>query len=136
MPFVLDASATAAFLLADEESPSAGLLLELLLHQRAIVPTVWWFEIRNLLLTAERRKRIDTDEADRLLVNLSRYPIDIDTLPDGNDVLRTARSRNLTLYDAPYVQLAARLDLPLATLDRGMAAAAAAEGVPLLLGAA
>jgi predicted nucleic acid-binding protein len=42
-----------------------------------------------------------------------------------------ARRHRITVYDAAYLELAARLMLPLATLDRELQRAAAAEGIPL-----
>jgi len=41
-----------------------------------------------------------------------------------------AESYVLTIYDALYLDLALRLSLPLATLDRKLAAAAQRAGVP------
>ena len=43
-----------------------------------------------------------------------------------------AEAHRLTLYDAAYLELAARLRLPLATLDQDLRTAAAAAGVVLL----
>jgi predicted nucleic acid-binding protein len=45
---------------------------------------------------------------------------------------RLARTRELSSYDASYLELAARLGLPLATLDGRLAQAARDEGVPAL----
>ena len=42
-----------------------------------------------------------------------------------------ARERNLTIYDAAYLELALREGLPLATLDRALEKVAVAEGVAL-----
>jgi predicted nucleic acid-binding protein len=46
--------------------------------------------------------------------------------------LQLADRHHLTIYDAAYLELARRLSLPLATLDRDLRAAAEALGVPLL----
>jgi predicted nucleic acid-binding protein len=43
-----------------------------------------------------------------------------------------SRAHRLTVYDAAYLELARRLDAPLATLDRALAAAARAAAVDLL----
>jgi predicted nucleic acid-binding protein len=43
-----------------------------------------------------------------------------------------ARSERLTAYDAAYLELALRLGLPLATLDRDLAVAARRRGVTVL----
>jgi hypothetical protein len=43
-----------------------------------------------------------------------------------------ARKHRLTVYDAGYLELALRQDLPLATLDADLIDAARAEAVPLI----
>lgn len=133
MAFALDASVTAAWLLPDEENPLAEFVQSLLPDHSAAVPTVWWFEIRNLLIVAERRGRISRRETDRITGNLAVYPIVLDREPSETDVLDIARRHSLTVYDASYIELARRLGLPLATLDRRMAAAAQDEDVPLVV---
>jgi predicted nucleic acid-binding protein len=46
--------------------------------------------------------------------------------------LQMASRNRLTVYDAAYLELAKRRDLPLATLDEDLRTAARAEGVGLL----
>ena len=46
--------------------------------------------------------------------------------------MRLSERYRLTLYDAAYLELAQRLQLPLATLDQELRAAANALGIPLL----
>jgi predicted nucleic acid-binding protein len=46
--------------------------------------------------------------------------------------LALARGHRLTVYDAAYLELALREDLPLATLDAALARAARVEAVPLI----
>lgn len=129
MPFVLDASVTAAWLLPDEASPMTERILDLLRIDSAFVPAIWWFEIRNLLIVGERRQRLLRADTADILKNLVRYPIVADREPDQDEILRLARDYYMTVYDAAYVELAARRNIPLATLDRRMAAATDAEVV-------
>lgn len=79
----------------------------------------------------ERRGRITEAETAAFLHALSRFPITVDRSP-GEDVLTLARRHGLTACDAAYLELARRDDLPLATLDRQLAAAARAESVRLI----
>ena len=132
MPFVLDASVTLAWALADEEDALADRAFAAMRTDPAVVPALWWFEIRNSLLTAERRSRLSIADVTRVLGDLARLPIALDRDPDESLLLSVARRRRLTVYDAAYLELALRHALPLATLDRQLAAAAQAEGVDLL----
>jgi predicted nucleic acid-binding protein len=47
-------------------------------------------------------------------------------------ILAFARKHRLTVYDAAYLALTARRNIPLATLDRRLEAAAKAERIALL----
>ena len=132
MPFVLDSSVTATWCFPDEEHETAEAAFNLLGDDEAWIPTLWWFEIRNILVVNERRGRIDAAGSAEFLGELGRLSIRIDGNPDGETVLALARKQRLTIYDAAYLELARRLDLPLATLDHALAAAARAEGVALV----
>ena len=136
MAFVLDASVTAAWMLPDEEDSLAEQVHALIIAEKAVVPMVWWVETRNLVLTAERRGRLSRDQADIALSALEDYDPVIDSEFAHAATVALARKHHLTIYDATYVELAARTGLRLATLDRQMARAARAEGVDLVISAA
>lgn len=127
MPFVLDASVTCAWLLPDEENAFAERCLDALTSDMAIVPAIWWFEVRAMLITAERRGRLAVEQTRGALALLARYPIEQDRSPEEATMLRLARKHDLTIYDASYLELALRLALPLATLDRKLETAATGE---------
>ena len=131
MTFVADASVAAAWVLPDEEAAIADLALERLGEETARVPDVFWDELRNLLLSAERRGRIDARHADDSMARLRR--LRIQRAGDGHDdraVMALARTHRLTTYDASYLALAIREGCALASLDRRLNEAAVAEGVP------
>lgn len=132
MPFVLDASATAAWCFPDESPSVAGAALDRLAHDYALVPALWWAEIRNIVIVGERRGRIDASGTTRFLADLERLPIRTDRAPMSDVVLALARRHMLTAYDAIYLELAGRFSIPLATLDARLGGAAQADGVPLL----
>lgn len=60
---------------------------------------------------------------------MSGLPLQTDTEADLNAAFRLARLCDLSMYDAMYLELALRQELPLATLDRGLAQAASEAGV-------
>ena len=132
MAFVPDASVAAAWVLPDEQAALAELALDRLGAETAKVPDVFWHELRNLLLSAERRGRIDDRHADVSLSRLRRLPIRSVVEADDRHVMELARDHRLTAYDASYLALAIREDCALASLDRRLTEAAAAEGVESL----
>lgn len=136
MAFVLDASITACWAFQDEDHPDASLAFVQVRTEEAVVPCLWWFEVRNILVVNERRRRIAEPDTAAFLLNLSRLRIRVDRVPDEDALLRLARTHRLSVYDAAYLELAQREGLPLATLDAALQKAAAGVGVALLSGGA
>ena len=136
MPFVLDASITLCWAFADEEHPVATAALDRIQQGQAQVPSLWWFEVRNSLLTNERRGRLTEAETASFLRNLGQLSINVDRVPADAGLLTLARQHRLTVYDAAYLELAQREGLKLATLDTALHRAAKVAGVPLLAEAA
>ncbi len=132
MSFVLDSSVTATWCFPDEEHETAEAAFDMLDSDGAVVPALWWFEIRNILVVNERRRRIDAADTASFLADLERLSIRIDRDPDSETVLALARKHNLTGYDAAYLELAIRRGLPLASLDHALVDAARADGVTLV----
>lgn len=132
MAFVLDASVTACWAFDDEDHPDASLAFSRMRSEEGVIPSLWWFEVRNILIVNERRRRITESDTSAFLLHLSRLPMRVDQLPDENAVLRLARAYRLSVYDAAYLELAQREGLPLATLDADLRRAAAGERVELV----
>ena len=132
MLFVLDTSMVVSSYL-NEGMSVADAVIRRLDVDRAIVTGLFWFEVRNAMLVAERRKRITVEQSDEFLVKLETLPIEIDDAPVSTMVMRLARTHGLTAYDAGYLELASRRRLPLATFDLALLRAARTEGVMLLV---
>ncbi len=133
MRFVLDASVTLCWCFRDEQHPLADTAFSLLRNgNEAIVPALWWFEIRNGVTQGIRKRRIDEIEMASFFVRLAEMLIQVMRLPETFAVLSLARRHHLTFYDAAYLELAQRENVPLATLDQALARAAVAEAVPLI----
>jgi predicted nucleic acid-binding protein len=134
---VLDASLALQWFLEDEAGRQYGLrILASLSAKRAVVPTLWFYEVGNGLLMAYRRKRITFDQIDGFLTRLKALPIDAaEQLPaELLELPALAQKHSLTNYDAAYLALAMRLNLPLATTDVDLRRAAAAAGVGMVSG--
>jgi predicted nucleic acid-binding protein len=133
--FVLDASLSCAWCFADEASEEGWALLARLQEVQAQVPSLWLWEISNVLVQAERKGRITPAAIRTFLGLLEALPIRMDQATTAivwHDTLALARSHRLTTYDAAYLELALRLGLPLASRDQALNAAASKEGVALL----
>jgi predicted nucleic acid-binding protein len=132
MPFVIDASVAVSWAFPDEVHPTAASAFQRIGTDNAIVPTLWWFEIRNALIMNERRRRISAPDTAAFLRTLSRLRIVVDRAPKDAELLSLSRHHRLAVYDASYLELALRNNFPLATLNTRLARAAQAENLPLL----
>ncbi len=102
---------------------------------KALVPAHWRAEVGNGLLMALRRGRLDPDGLPRILAELSMLPVAVDDTGANEawaEPLAQALATGLTLYDALYLELAKRHDLPLATFDAALRRAALVAGIAVL----
>jgi len=132
MPFVLDASVASCWAFDDEDHPAAALALARIRSDHALVPGLWWFETRNVLIVNERRGRLSEADTAAFLRLIGRLGILVDHAPRESAVLSLARKHRLSVYDASYLELAQREALPLASLDHDLVRAARQEDIPLL----
>jgi predicted nucleic acid-binding protein len=132
--FVLDCSVTMAWCFESEADAYTQSVLASMPRDGALVPAVWLLEVANVLLVAERRRRITRGDTDRFLALLEELPVEV-AAPPGVAVMAAVtslgRALALSAYDAAYIQLAQHERLPLATRDRALETAAGRAGVRL-----
>ena len=122
---------TLSWCFEDESDVLAEQVLESLTESEALAPAIWFSEVANGLLAAERRKRIAAARVDECLSVIKSLPVVIAVSADSFDLLRLARQTGLSVYDASYLQLAVRHGVPLATRDRALRLAAERVGVAM-----
>jgi predicted nucleic acid-binding protein len=136
MHCVVDSSVALAWVLPGEATPATEGLLAEVGDLGAAAPGLWPLETANVLWLSERRGRITLAERTQALAILAELPIQIDERTATQAFGATsalAAGRDLTVYDACYLELALRLGLPLATLDKRLCLAALAAGVALIV---
>ena len=134
MSFVLDRSVTLSWCFEDERLEATDALLKQVVESGAEAPSLWPLEILNALSMAERRRRINADRRQRLCGFLHDLPVNIDVETASRAWAATSQLAarfKFTLYDAAYLELAQRLNLPLATLDKELRVAGRALGIAL-----
>lgn len=132
--FVVDNSVVMAWCFADEENDYADLVLGSLEDNVAIVPAIWPLEIGNILVVAERRKRLSEADGVRFLSLVKNLPISVEQETPNRmmkEILAIARHHQLSTYNASYLDLAMRRDLALATQDVALRRAAKRCQVPI-----
>ena len=134
--FVIDNSVVMSWCFKDEQTDHSGRILKRLNTAEVLVPALWPFEIANGLIVAERRGRIASDEAVIFLGFLKKLPIHVEHffIKDEGwlECYNLARKHRLSAYDASYLHLAQRENVPLATFDTSMIKAAHDLKIPIL----
>ncbi len=127
---VVDASVTAAWFLPDDGSPYTEAVLQATADSDVWVPAIWLLDMGNLLLNAQRRRRIDDAKRRELVAAAAALRLRIDRDPVPMPELDALAARHaLTAYDAAYLELALRRKLPIATTDAALLKAMTAAGV-------
>ncbi len=131
---VIDASVALAWCFPDETSEYADSVLLALENQVALVPAIWPVEVTNALVVGERRNRLRQPEVTRFVELVKALNI----VQDAQQVTETlshvfpiAQRYKLSAYDAAYLDVAVRRQLPLATLDLGLQKASRAAGIEI-----
>ncbi|MBS0013555.1 MAG: type II toxin-antitoxin system VapC family toxin [Desulfobacterales bacterium] len=133
--FVVDNSVVMAWCFGDEASAYADAVLEQLSENTALVPAIWPLEVVNVLLVAERKKRIRFADSVRFLSLLSALPIVVEHPGHKammKELLSLGRTSVLSAYDTAYLSLAMRNNCPVATLDKRLLEAAKKLDIPVL----
>jgi predicted nucleic acid-binding protein len=135
--FVLDASVAISWCFpgdATEDTPYSRSILRELIVNDAIVPEIWAFEIANsIFVSHNKRNRINEQQVAEYLTLLKALPIRVESRPLWSNVELEgfARRWDLAAYDAAYLAMALRRDLPLATADGVLKEKAKAAGVSI-----
>jgi predicted nucleic acid-binding protein len=130
MPFVLDNSVVSGWYLENQATAYTDAVAQRLRDDRAHVPALWELEFANVLRTACVRQRLDAQRAQAIAAQVGALPIEVDRHPVArSELLALALRFGLSTYDAAYLELALRLQCPVATQDDAMRLAALAAGV-------
>lgn len=138
MRFVLDASVALLWLVPGTHPAGvayAEATLMALKDAQAVVPSLWAQEIAKVVAKLEAKAVVTEADSQRYVTLLGQLNIWTDPATATHalgDTLNLARRYRLSAYDAAYLKLALRTGLPVATLDAGLAKAAATAGVQML----
>jgi predicted nucleic acid-binding protein len=133
--FVLDSSVAMSWCFRDEAAVPTRKLLDGMGITLAVVPAWWYVELANVLALAEKNGRIDSARVAEFIALVEGFKVEVDNeAPQRafSHLLPLCRTHKLTSYDAIYLDLAVRRQLPLATLDEPLRKAAKKLGVKLL----
>ena len=134
--FIVDASVGFAWVYQGQATPETDELLnDVAAGATVVVPALWYLEMANVLLIAQRRHRLTALQRQAALERLTALQFTVDEEGTRHAFGKTselAEEYGLTIYDAVYLELALRRSLPLATRDAALKTAAKQCGVNAL----
>ena len=133
--WVIDCSFAAALFLPDKASARVHEFFRTAAEPYEFsVPTLWWYELTNVIAVAERRKILKDAQIDSIIELFGKFPLKTDAsfgLPFAHRIYEISRTYGLSSYDASYLELALRIHAPMATLDKELTQAAEACGIAI-----
>ena len=136
MGYVYDSSFIGAIIIPDEKNPDTDKIRESVRNDNKIfVPQLFWYEITNMFKNLIRRKRFTYDQVLNFYPRLSAIGLicDYETgIYYSQKLLHLCNDYNLSSYDAAYLELAARKNAVLCTLDENLQKAAKKRGLAVL----
>ncbi len=133
MPFVVDNSVVVGWYFESQATPYTDKVLDLLANETVHVPALWVLEFSNVLRKALKAGKANTARIQEIIALVNALPISVDYTSEniGNN-LALALQYGLTSYDAAYLGLAIRLQLPIAAKDGALKEAAGRAGVGIV----
>jgi predicted nucleic acid-binding protein len=134
--FVVDASIAIAWVHPAQANSATDSLLEAAYEGATLdVPALWPLEVSNALLVLARRKKLSEGERQSALAALQKLAVKIDHEMSGlafTTLSAIATEHQISVYDAAYLELAQRRQLPLACKDGPLQAAARRAKIKVL----
>jgi len=119
--WVLDCSLAVATFLPDENSKLADQFFTKLQNEnKAIVPSLWLYEISNVILVATRRKRISEENGTTIFKSIESFPIEVEPSFSPSimrNIYELGKKNTLSVYDSAYLELCIRKKAGLGSLD-------------------
>jgi predicted nucleic acid-binding protein len=134
--FIVDASVGFAWVYQGQATPETDRLLnDVAAGATVVVPALWFLEMSNVLLVAQRRHRLTAGQRKAAMEKLTAMQLTVDEEGSRNAFGKTselAEQYGLSIYDATYLELALRRSLPLASRDEALRNAAKQCGLKAL----
>ncbi|RYE05053.1 MAG: PIN domain-containing protein [Rickettsiaceae bacterium] len=128
---VLDCSFIMSSVMPDEQRPFIEYS-----NFNIYVPTVFYLECNNVLLSAINKNRINIADYKQYIETLRSLPINVDkfsSMPESmHFIAQLALANKLTIYDASYLELATRMSAKIATFDKQLQVAASKNNIDLV----
>lgn len=114
---VIDASVAAAWCFPDERTDYTDAVLRSVdTTIDPIAPTLWAYEIHNILLMSCKSGRLGKEDAQWTVRFLNELEVQLLAPVLHESLCHLAEAQGLTVYDAPYLDLAIREGKPIATI--------------------
>ncbi len=122
--FVVDNSVAMAWTYPKQANEYTEKLLDVGSHGLLHTAFIWPAEFANATVTLVNRGLLIEGDASEVLAMANDFGFIVDKPQSPESLYTVSREFGLSAYDAAYLELAIRLNLPLATRDKGLRQAA------------
>jgi len=126
--WVIDASCASLLFLQEKSAKKVEEFFEALdEEQEVLAPSIWWYELGNVVSNAVKTNRIEANDAAEIFELWELLPITNDhqqNIYTIHNIYKLSKKTGLTVYDAAYLESAIRNKAGLATFDRELQDAA------------
>ncbi|MFM9912316.1 MAG: type II toxin-antitoxin system VapC family toxin [Methylophilaceae bacterium] len=122
--FVVDNSVAIAWAYPKQATEYTERLLDIGSHGLLHTAFIWPAEFANATFTLVNRGLLGVDTAPEVLAMANDFGLIVDKPQSPESLYSVAREFGLSAYDAAYLELAIRLNMPLATRDKDLKLAA------------
>ena len=129
MPFVVDNSVVTGWWAISQATPYTDRVLAAARDDPPHAPGVWVLEFASVLRRARLERAVTDVMVRSVLAGIKALGIQVDwTALDPGELVPLSLRYGLTSYDAAYLELALRLEVPVACKDGPLASAAKRSG--------
>jgi len=134
--FILDCSVYISWCLREETIKESSKVLKSIIKNEIIVPSLWAYEVTNVLTISVRRYKLTVAETHSLINDIKLLPIEFDTptIEDISNIFNIANEQKLSAYDAAYIELALRTNTPIASFDKEVVKVSEKLGIKIFKG--
>jgi len=134
--FILDCSVYMSWCLNEATIKASSKILHSITKHGIIVPSLWVYEVTNVLTVSVRGNKLTVADAHGLINDIQLLPIEFDkpTTENMSNIFNIANEHKLSAYDAAYIELALRTNTQIASFDKDIAKVSGKLGIKIFNG--
>ena len=134
--FILDCSVYMSWCLNEGTIKASSKILNSITKYGIMAPGLWVYEVTNTLAVSVRKNKLTVSDVHGLMNDIQLLPIEFDkpTTENMSNIFHIANEYKLSAYDAAYIELALRANIPIASFDKEIVKVSGQLGIKIFNG--